>query len=47
MSLIKNIDYIGLNDYDYDILLKKVIETAKFQAKKPQKAKDIEKELES
>lgn len=44
-ELDKNIDYLGLNDYDYDILLKKVIETAKFQAEKPQKAKDIEKEI--
>lgn len=44
-DLDDNIIYIDLNDYDRDILLKKVIENAKFQAQNPQKAKDIEKEI--
>lgn len=44
-DLDDNIIYIDLNDYDRDILLKKVIENAKFQAQNPQKVNDIEKEL--
>lgn len=44
-DLDDNIIYIDLNDYDRDILLKKVIENAKFQVENPQKAKDIEKEI--
>ncbi len=44
-NMDNNIICSGLNEYDSDILLKKVIENAKFQAKNPQTAKDIEKEI--